>query len=80
MRNWVVESLYMAHCSGPICDLRRVYIGSKSMRAGTNWLALDAFWDEGAETVIDLFERTGVERLMDGRLSAAGLMSNSGIS
>lgn len=54
-------------------------MGSKSMRVGINWLVLGAFCDEGADTVIDLFERMGVERLIDGRLRAAGLMSKSGI-
>jgi hypothetical protein len=29
--------------------------------------------------VMDLLERIGVDRLMDGRLRAAGLMSKSGI-
>lgn len=49
------------------------------MRVGINWLILEGFCDDGAETVIDLFESMGVERLMDGRLRAAGLISKSGI-
>lgn len=50
------------------------------MRVGINWLVLAGFCDDGADTVIDLFERIGVERLIDGRLRAAGLISKSGIS
>lgn len=79
MKSCVVASLYMGHCSGSISDFSLVYIGSKSMRVGINWLVLGAFCDDGAETVMDLFERMGVERLMDGRLRAAGLISKSGI-
>jgi hypothetical protein len=50
-------------------------MGSRSMRAGISWLVLGALCNEGTETLMDCFERTGVERLMDGRLRAAGLMS-----
>ena len=39
------------------------------------WEVLGAFVNDGPETVMDLVERMGVERLMDGRLSSAGLMS-----
>ncbi len=44
------------------------------MRAGMIWLVFVIFWAAGVDTVIVL--RTGVERLMDGRLlRAAGSMS-----
>jgi len=49
-------------------------MGSRSMRAGINWLVL-GFCNEGTDTLIDFVDRMGVERLMDGRLRAAGLMS-----
>lgn len=52
-------------------------MGSRSMRAGISWLVLGALCIEGTETLMDCFERVGVERLMDGRLSAAGLMLTS---
>jgi len=64
----------MAHPSGPMLDLRPVYMGSRSMRAGINWLVL-GFCNDGTDTLIDFVDRMGVERLMDGRLRAAGLMS-----
>ncbi len=50
-------------------------MGSRSMRAGMIWLVLGAFCSDEAETVMDLAERMGVERLMEARLSSAGLMS-----
>ena len=50
-------------------------MGSRSMRAGISWLVLGALCNDGTETLMDCFERMGVERLMDGRLRAAGLMS-----
>ncbi len=64
----------MAHPSGPMAALRAVYIGSRSMRAGICWL-LAGFCDEVNETLMVLLASTGVERLMDGRLNAAGLIS-----
>lgn len=55
-----------------------VYIGSRSIREGINWLVFGFCRDP---TVIDLVDRTGVERLMDGRLlRAAGLMSKSAMA
>jgi len=45
------------------------------MRVGITWLFLVGFCAEETETFIDLFDRMGVERLMDGRLRAAGLIS-----
>lgn len=50
-------------------------MGSRSIRAGIDWLGLEALMADGVDTVIDLLDRMGVERLMDGRLSSAGLMS-----
>lgn len=52
-------------------------MGSRSMRGGTSWLVFAALCtdEDEIETLMDLLESTGVERLMDGRLSAAGLMS-----
>lgn len=50
-------------------------MGSRSMRAGMSWLVLGALCNDGSETLMDCLERTGVERLMDGLLRAAGLMS-----
>jgi len=43
------------------------------MRAGIIWLVFVIFWVAGVETVIVL--RTGVDRLIEGRLRAAGSMS-----
>jgi hypothetical protein len=65
----------MAHCSGPTVDLSDVYIGSSSIRGGMYWLVFGAFDEDDGATFIDFVERIGVERLMDGRLKAAGLMS-----
>ena len=39
------------------------------------WLVLGAFCREVAETVMDFVERMGVDRLTEGRLRSAGLMS-----
>jgi hypothetical protein len=50
-------------------------MGSRSMRAGISWLVLGVLCIDGTETLMDCLESTGVERLMDGRLRAAGLMS-----
>ena len=50
-------------------------MGSRSIRAGMIWLVLGAFCSDGAETVMDFVERIGVDRLTDGRLRSAGLMS-----
>lgn len=50
-----------------------LYKGSRSMRAGIIWLVFVIFWVAGVETVIVL--RTGVDRLIEGRLRAAGSMS-----
>lgn len=50
-------------------------MGSRSMRAGISWLVFGALCIDGTETLMDCFERTGVEMLMDGLLKAAGLMS-----
>jgi len=49
-------------------------MGSRSMRAGINWLVL-GFCIVGTDTLIDLVDRIGVERLTEGLLRAAGLMS-----
>jgi len=65
----------MAQPSAPILCLSAVYMGSRSMRVGITWLFLVGFCAEETETFIDLFDRMGVERLMDGRLRAAGLIS-----
>lgn len=64
----------MAHPSAPIAALSAVYIGSRSMRAGISWLVL-GFCNAGTETLMDFVASIGVERLTDGRLNAAGLMS-----
>ena len=45
------------------------------MRGGMIWLVLMIFWEPGAETVMVLLARVGVERLIEGRLKAAGSMS-----
>ncbi len=74
MRNWVMASLYTAHPSDPMLDFSAVYMGSRSMRAGINWLVFCGF-NEGTDTLIVLLERIGVDKLIDGRLRAAGLIS-----
>jgi hypothetical protein len=51
-------------------------MGSRSMRAGINWLVLGTLTSGGPATVMDLLDKIGVERLMDGRcVSADGSMS-----
>lgn len=59
-----------------MADLRLVYIGPRSIRAGMIWLVLMglAFVD-GVDTVIVLEESVGVVRLTAGRDRSAGLMS-----
>src|SRR6516162_5903772 len=54
-------------------------MGSRSIRAGINWLVFGAFCRGGPETVMDLLDRIGVERLIDGRLRAAGSSPMSGM-
>ena len=39
------------------------------------WLVLVIFWAPGAETTMALFDRGGVDRVIDGRLKAAGSIS-----
>jgi hypothetical protein len=56
----------------PIAPFNAAYNGSKSMRAGMIWEVLMTL---GAETVIDLVARMGVDSCIDGRLNAAGSMS-----
>lgn len=75
MKNSVVASLYISHCSGPIAALSSVYSGSRSIRAGTIWPDLVVFREPEPEPDRDFADRTGVERLTDGRLKAAGSMS-----
>lgn len=55
--------------------LSAVYNGSKSIRAGMIWLDLAIFGAPGTEPERVLLDRIGVERLIDGRLKAAGSMS-----
>jgi len=57
-----------------MADFRAVYRGSRSILCGTIWLVLGAFCDDVC-TVMDLFDMTGVESPIDGRLKAAGSMS-----
>lgn len=46
------------------------------MRAGISWLVLGALGiDDNVETLMDCFASTGVDKLIEGRLKAAGLMS-----
>jgi len=45
------------------------------MRVGISWEVLGVFCNDGTETLIDLLASIGVERLIDGRLRAAGLIS-----
>lgn len=75
MRNSVVDSLYISHCSGPMAAFSAVYRGSRSIRAGMSWLVFMGFTAPGAETLRLFVERIGVERLADGLLKAAGSIS-----
>lgn len=67
--------MYTTHCSAPMADLSAVYKGSRSIRAGIIWLDLATLSTPGVDVERDFVDRIGVERLMDGRLKAAGSMS-----